>query len=147
MNSVEKLAYLKGLIEGLGLDETKKDTRVIFNLVELLEDIVFNQTKFSEKLKDLQEQVDAVDEDLGEIEKELYDDGCGCAPPAMPQAVQQGNGGSKSGNNKPPVASELYYEVTCPTCGETITLDEETINEGEVDCPKCGEKLEFDLEG
>lgn len=144
MNSVEKLAYLKGLIEGLGLDDTKKDTRVIYNLVELLEDMVFNQTKYAEKLKDLQEQVDAVDEDLGEIEKEIYDDECDCVPPVSSRAPQQSGG--KKGNGKSP-ASELYYEVTCPTCSETITLDEDTINEGEVDCPSCGEKLEFDLEG
>ena len=41
---------------------------------------------------------------------------------------------------------ELYYEVTCPTCGDTICLDEDLINVGEMECPNCGEKLEFDLD-
>ena len=136
MNSIEKLAYLKGLIEGLGLDETRKDTRVIYNLVELLEDMVFSQAKLQESVKDIQEQVDAVDEDLGEIEKDLYEDACDCGDhhSGKPKKGKQGRGG------------DLYYEVTCPTCGDTISLDDNIIGEGEIDCPNCGEKLEFDLD-
>ena len=129
MNIQEKLAYLKGLVEGLGLDETKKDTKVINNLMILLEDLVGSVAKLQEGFVDIQEQIDAVDEDLGEIEKDLYedDDECTCG--------------------KDEHADDIYYEVTCPTCGETMHLDDDTINQCEIDCPNCGEKLEFDLEG
>lgn len=133
MNSIEKLAYLKGLVEGLALDDSKKDTKVIKNLIDLLEDIVFSVASLEDGFNEIQQQVDAVDEDLGEIEKDLYDDDddeCDCC-----------------GNGKSSDSDELYYEVTCPTCGDTICLDDDLINEGEIDCPNCGEKLEFDLEG
>ena len=128
MNSLEKLAYLKGLVEGLGLDETKKDTKVINNLIDLLEDVVFSVNTIEMGLAEVQQQVDAVDEDLGEIEKDLYDDECDCC----------------CGDDS---SDDIYYEVTCPTCGDTIQLDDEMINLREIDCPNCGEKLEFDLEG
>ena len=132
MNTLEKLAYLKGLVEGLELDETKKDTKVINNLITLLEDIVLSVTTLEENYAEMQEQIDAVDEDLGEVEKDLYadecEDCCDC-------------GGHDSH------ADEIYYEVTCPTCGDTIHLDDEMISKSEIDCPNCGEKLEFDLEG
>lgn len=133
MNAMEKLAYLKGLVEGLGLDESKKDTKVINNLIDLLEEVVFSLTGLEETVNEIQLQVDAVDEDLGEVEKDLYDDGeeCDCCKPAAAAAQEE----------------ELYYEVTCPTCGDTICLDDELISVGEIDCPNCGEKLEFDLEG
>ena len=36
------------------------------------------------------------------------------------------------------------YEVTCPTCGDTILLDESIIDEGSMNCPNCDELLEFD---
>ena len=39
----------------------------------------------------------------------------------------------------------VVYDVTCPACGEEITFDEETLDEGFIICPSCGEKLEFDL--
>lgn len=135
MNTLEKLAYLKGLVEGLGLDETKKDTKVINNLISLLEDVVLSVTELEENYNEMQQQIDAVDEDLGEIEKDLYDE-CDC---------DECKG--KDGKDKPAEVDDIYYEVTCPTCGDTIHLDDELISQREIDCPNCGEKLEFDLEG
>jgi len=131
MNSLEKLAYLKGLVEGLGLDETNKDTKVINNLITLLEDVVLSVARLEEGYAEMQQQIDAVDEDLGEVEKDLYEDECDC------------DSCKDSGSH----TDDIYYEVTCPTCGDTIPLDDDLINQREIDCPNCGEKLEFDLEG
>lgn len=39
----------------------------------------------------------------------------------------------------------VVYDVICPTCGEEITFEEETLDEGFIICPNCGEKLEFDF--
>ena len=38
------------------------------------------------------------------------------------------------------------YEVTCPTCHDTICLNEAMIEDGSITCPNCGELLEFDLD-
>lgn len=40
----------------------------------------------------------------------------------------------------------VVYDVTCPSCGEEISFDEETLEKGSITCPKCGEILEFDLD-
>ena len=40
---------------------------------------------------------------------------------------------------------EELYECVCPTCGDTICLGENIIEEGSIDCPNCGELLEFDF--
>ena len=37
------------------------------------------------------------------------------------------------------------YEVKC-ACGNVITFDEETLEEGSIICEKCGETLEFTFE-
>lgn len=39
----------------------------------------------------------------------------------------------------------IIYDVTCPKCGEEISFDEKTLDEGFIICPKCEERLEFDL--
>jgi uncharacterized protein (DUF983 family) len=39
----------------------------------------------------------------------------------------------------------ILYDATCPSCGEEITFDEETLEKGSIRCPNCGEELEFDL--
>ena len=40
----------------------------------------------------------------------------------------------------------LFFEVTCPACDNTITIDEDVLNLGAIQCPNCGEMLEFDLD-
>ena len=40
----------------------------------------------------------------------------------------------------------VIYDVTCPSCGEEISFDEDTLNKGSITCPKCGEILEFELD-
>ena len=37
------------------------------------------------------------------------------------------------------------YEVTCPACGDVITVDESILALGKIECPGCGNILEFDL--
>ena len=40
--------------------------------------------------------------------------------------------------------SPFFYEVTCPACENTITIDEDVLNLGSIECPNCGETLEFE---
>ena len=61
MNKLEKLAYIKGLVEGLNLNDDKKDTKVIKSLMELLEDIVLDMENLEEGFEEFQQQLDEVD--------------------------------------------------------------------------------------
>ncbi len=40
---------------------------------------------------------------------------------------------------------DFHYEVVCPTCGDSIMVDEDIIALGSISCPNCGEELEFDM--
>ena len=40
----------------------------------------------------------------------------------------------------------VVYDVTCPSCGEEFSVDENTLIEGSVNCPKCNELLTFDFD-
>ena len=41
------------------------------------------------------------------------------------------------------VASEPYYEVACPACGETVYVSEDDLDAGEAICPSC--KVAFEV--
>lgn len=43
------------------------------------------------------------------------------------------------------IDDDELYEVECPTCHETIVLDDSALDEGTMECPNCGEVLEFDF--
>ena len=41
---------------------------------------------------------------------------------------------------------EQEYEVTCPQCGEVVTLFEDDLDFGSIRCPSCDAELEFDFD-
>ena len=43
-------------------------------------------------------------------------------------------------------SATTIYEAECPSCGEVVDFDEETLEKGSIVCPNCGETLEFSLE-
>jgi hypothetical protein len=126
MTVTEKVAYLKGLVEGLGVDEATKEGRIIKAMVEVLDDIALTVSDMEDGLSEISEQVDAIDEDLEDLEKDFYGD-------------------EEDDDDEEEDDDSDYYEVTCPKCGEKVYLDEELLSDGEMSCPNCGEKLEFDF--
>lgn len=126
METSESLGYLKGLIDGLDLDANKKETKVIKAIVDVLENLATDVDDMTEGLELVGEQINAVDEDLADLEEYVYDDDdcdCDCCDDECEE-----------------------YEVECPNCGETITVDEDTVMQGKFECPNCGEVLEFEVE-
>lgn len=123
MTNKEKVSYIRGLAEGLELDESKKEVKVINAIIDLLDDMALSISEMQDSFDDMTDQLDAVDEDLGSLEEDFYED----------EEDEEDDG-------------ECYYEVTCPNCQETICLSEDIIEDGQMDCPNCGETLEFDLD-
>lgn len=129
MNITEKIAYIKGLAEGLALDQSKPEVKVINAIVDLLDDIAYDLTDMEELYDELADRVDEIDEDLSEVESELYDD----------DDVEYEDEFDDEDNP--------FYEVSCGACGEKINVSEDVLLEGEIECPNCGELLEFDFSG
>lgn len=121
MTVTEKVAYLKGLVEGLDFDKDDKETKVLNAVLDVLEDLALTVSDLDDEMELVTEQLDAVDEDLADLEEAFYEDDCCCDDDDM-------------------------YEVECPSCGETVYFDEDIILEGEAQCPACGESIEFDLD-
>lgn len=119
----ERVAYIKGLAEGMKLDTEKGEGKLISEMLEVLEDIGYEMTDLEDEVYELEDQVEAIDEDLGDLEDDYYEDECDCCS-----------------------CCDAPYEVVCPSCGETIYLDEDDLDCESIDCPFCGEKLELDLE-
>ncbi|MCC8072956.1 MAG: hypothetical protein LIO62_02370 [Clostridiales bacterium] len=126
MDTTEKLGYLKGLLDGLDLDQNKKEAKVFNAIVDVLDNLVEDVDDMQDGIEMLVEQVDAVDEDLAELEDYVFDDECDCDDCSDDECNE--------------------FQVECPLCGEEITVDEETVLGGPIPCPNCGEMLEFEIE-
>ena len=133
MEITEKVAYLKGLAEGMELNTDKKEGKLLSAIIDVLEDIALELCDIEEAQEELGDGLDAVSDDLEDVEDLLYGD--------------DGEDGEPEYELDDLGEDEDCYATTCPTCEETIYFDESVLEDGEVICPNCGEKLEFDLEG
>lgn len=131
MSITEKVAYLKGLAEGMDLDTGKKEGKLLAAMIDVLEDIALELCDIEDAQEELGEGLDAVSDDLEDVEDLLYGD-----EDEDEDEYELDDLGE----------DEDCYATTCPTCEETIYFDESVLEDGEVVCPNCGEKLEFDLE-
>ena len=132
MEITEKVAYLKGLAEGMELDTGKKEGKLLSAIIDVLEDIALELADVLDAQEELGEGLDAVSDDLEDVEDLLYG-----------EDEEDEEGGYELDDLG---EDEDCYATTCPTCEETIYFDESVLEDGEVICPNCGEKLEFDLE-
>lgn len=130
MTITEKVAYLKGLAEGLAIDESKPEAKLINAIIDVLDDMALTVSDLEDGLDLFSEQLDAVDEDLDELEGFVYEefDDCCCDDCCDDEDEEE------------------YYDVECPSCGEVICVDGDILEEGSINCPKCNELLEFEID-
>ena len=74
MTTTEKVAYLKGLAEGMELANDTKEGKILAALIDVLNDMALDMEDLGEELTELGAQVDEIDEDLADVEDLLYED-------------------------------------------------------------------------
>lgn len=71
---IEKVAYLKGLMDGLEIDDRTNEGKILVNIVDILHDIVHEIDDLNASKDELDEYIQTIDEDLSDVENELYGD-------------------------------------------------------------------------
>ena len=79
MTITEKAAYIKGLVDGIELDESAKETKIIKALVDIIDDMALSIADaeddiavLADEIDDIEEHLEAVDVDLADVEEPLY---------------------------------------------------------------------------
>ena len=123
----EKSAYLQGLAQGLELDRTKAEGKLIEELLSLVSDMTAAIEDLEQECTRLNDYIEELDADLGDGEELLFEaeddfddddadcecDGC-CGCDDTEQRM-----------------------LMCANCGETICYDE-TLDPETLICPACG---------
>ena len=139
MTLIEKAAYIKGLADGLDLDKNTKEGKLIDALIDIVGELTDAIYDIDEDLDTLNDYIEEIDEDLGSVEELLYDD-CDCDCDDDDDDFEC-DGDCDFCDEDCELADEDYFEVECPSCGETICFDG-SIDPEELACPACGEKFE-----
>ncbi len=136
MEITEKIAYLKGLAEGMDLDTSKKEGKLLSAIIDVLDDIALELEDMQDFEEELADGLDAVSDDLEDVEDVIFDDD---------DDDDEDDDEDDEYEYDELDEDEDCYATTCPTCEEEIYFDESILDDGAVICPNCGEKLEFDL--
>ena len=163
MTIVEKAAYLKGLCEGLGVDPASREGKLWAALNELLADMAHELEDLQSGALDFADTLDEFGDELSYLEEitcdldrpeDLVDDNCSgdcenCEFDCFSEDGDEEEEDEDEDEEDDEAMSYdgVLYDVKCPVCGEEITFDEDTLEEGSIVCPECGETLEFDLSG
>lgn len=140
MSMMESVAYLKGLAQGLDINETTKEGKLLLAIVDVLDEMAESISDIEDVCEEFDELIDVIDEDLGDLEEDFYgleDDDCNCDCDCDCDEEDDEDFFDEE---------DELYEVTCPNCNDVIYLNEEMLLDGDMDCPNCKQKLEFDFD-
>ena len=148
MTISERVAYLKGLMEGMQIDASENTGKLLTVMADILEEIALEIDDINENALDLAEEIDQLSDDLGDVEDFLDevcedddDDECCCCDDDDDECCCDDEDCCCDDDGEP-----LFFEIKCPSCGGEFTVDEDVIALDSIKCPKCGETLEFDFD-
>lgn len=121
----ERVAYLKGLAEGMELDSNTKEGKLFSSIIDVLEDFADEIEELNVEFDELDEYVEAIDEDLMDLEEDIYEE---------------------EDFDDDFDDLEEFEEIECPACGEEIFVDEDFMCDSEncevkIECPNCEQTI------
>jgi hypothetical protein len=124
----ERVAYLKGLAEGMQLNDSANEGKLLKAIIEVLDDVALAVDDVEEVQEQLSEQIDNIDEDLAEIERVIFDE--------------------DEYEDCDDDECECINEFRCPHCDETIALNESMLDSDKstIECPSCHKDIEIEWE-
>ena len=106
MNLTDKMAYLRGMVDGMELDlTTSKEGKVLGQLLDVMQEMTAYVVDLQTQVDELTEVCDLLDQDLGDVEDVVYDeedDDDAFAPYDDEEELEEDD--------------EDLYEAVCPSC-------------------------------
>ena len=126
----ERAAYVQGLFEGYGIDSKEKEGRILSEMLTLISDMADKISVLEGECAELRDYIEELDEDLGFVEETIFE-----------TEDEEGEGEEDLVSEE----DDGFYEVECPSCGETVYFDD-TLDTDSLVCPACGETvMDFEL--
>ena len=143
----DKVSYLRGLMDGLELDYTTKEGKILKLMVEILDEMALTVEDISDEVDEIVEIIDMLDDDLCDVEDDLYD--------LDDEDFDDEYDGDFDDEEEilfddeddyDDFDDEPMYECCCPNCGDSITISESIVEKGSMKCPNCNTLIEFNYE-
>ena len=123
----EKAAYLKGLAEGLDIDNSTKEGKLLLAMLEVIEDMA-----------DELEMLDEKQDDMLDLISDLADEDCDCD--CCDEDLDYFEIECEKCGNVICLDEDILDsddDIVCPVCGEVIELEIEDCDCCDCDCDDC----------
>ena len=130
MRVTESAAYLKGLAEGLDLGCDTKESKILTKMLDVIEEMAARIDALEEENNELYACLEEISTDLASLEDDFYDVDGEAEYEDLDDLLDEDYEGEE----------EAYYELECPSCGETICFAGD-IDLENLSCPACGELI------
>lgn len=110
----EKVAYIKGLAEGMELEKDTKTGKLIVAMIDVMGEMADSIDEHECAIMEIDECVDDIYDELDELDECCFDDGD---------------------------FEDDFVEIECPHCGETVYFDRDMLEDDELICPNCNETI------
>ena len=137
MGISEKVAYLKGLMEGMNLSADSNEGKLFRAIVDVLDEIALEVEDLTDEVMELGDGLDVISDDLGDVEDIIYDED---------DEDDEDDDDYEELDEDEDDEEEECYATTFPEFEEEIFFDDSVLEDGKVECPNCGATLEFDPE-
>ena len=141
----KKVAYLRGMAEGMDLKEDSVQNRLLLRMLEALEEIADELEAVEARQDEAEQYIDELDADLGEVEEFLFaddeDDDCDCGCGHHHHDCEDDEDEEEWDEEDEDEGME-FIEYECPHCKTCVYYDQEAFDlEEEHLCPECGKEL------
>ena len=125
----EKVAYLKGLAEGMRLDPQTDQGKLLLAMIETMDAFADKAEETCAQLSELQEYVEEIDNDVSDLEEAIFSE-------EDDDDDDDDFFDDEDDDDDDPDDGLIEYE--CPHCGTVIFFNEEAFDmEEEHLCPNC----------
>ena len=138
MNSKERIAYLRGLLDFLPREE--KETKIYSAIAEALESLALELEEHTKLLELQREDYDSLAEEMDELHEAVYnlEESVGMEDPE--------DGEYADDVDELGAVTESYISMTCPSCAYSFYYKYEEGRENDrLVCPSCGEEFNRSL--
>lgn len=128
-NINDRVAYLKGLAEGMKLSDETNEGKLLLKMLDVLEEMAEEITTLRADHDELDEYVESIDDDLADMEEYLFDD-------------ENEDADDEDGDEEDEDDDDQTVVYECPHCGNEVTFEIDGFDFEEDNlCPACGKPL------
>lgn len=132
-NLSDKVAYLRGLAEGMKLSAESDEGRLITEIIGVLGEVSRSVSDLEEAQGEINEYVDSIDEDLSELEQRIDE---------LDGLDEDDDAFDEDDDDEDDDEDAMFLECVCPACKAVFYIGADEVGEDvQHVCPHCGEHV------